>query len=188
MGDSVPKREGIAMGAFLLIRKPKNVEVEEIEGTYRDSIAVFHKKGLPLNERIVTNDFVIYVFHKHKFQVDNTLLLDDGEFIISTGTCIYDRKIGCDALRKLYRDFSEKGEFLSNVFGQYCLIVSKEGSLYLLNDYTGLYHVYSNHSRSVISSSFLAVFLQETFFKTLLFFICHHQLDIVVSIISIHVC
>jgi hypothetical protein len=145
------------MGAFLLIRKPENVKTEHLEETYRASIEVFHKKGLPLNERIVTRDFIIYVFHKNRIKVGNFLRFDDNQFIISTGTLIYNKKIGQDALEELYQDFSPKGEFLSKVFGQYSLIVSKEGRLYLLNDTAGVYHVYSNKSKGVISSSFLAV-------------------------------
>ena len=65
------------MGAFLLIKKPKGVDVEEVERQYSDSIGVFNKKGLPLNKRLVTNEFIIYVFHKHKFRVDNVILFDN---------------------------------------------------------------------------------------------------------------
>lgn len=145
------------MGAFLLIRKPKGVDVEEMERQYSDSIGVFNKKGLRLNQRIVTDEFVIYAYHKHRFAVDNVVCFNNDQFIVSTGTLIYNRKIGHDALEDLYSDFSEDGKFLANVLGQYCLIVSKKGKLYLLNDYTGCYHVYCNKSKSVISSSFLAL-------------------------------
>jgi asparagine synthase (glutamine-hydrolysing) len=145
------------MGGFLLIKKPEAITAEETEKLYSDSINVFERKGLRLNKRIVIKEFVVYVFHKNKFQVDNAIVFDHDQFVISTGTCLYDGKTGYDALKQLYNDFSEKGEFLYNLCGHYCLIISKAGKLYLLNDYTGLYHVFSNTDKTVISSSFLAI-------------------------------
>ena len=141
----------------MLIKRPKGVDVKKVEKQYNDSIDVFNKKGLSLNQKIVTDAFIVYVFHKYNFEVDNAIRFDNDQFIISTGTLIYNKKIGRDALEELYDDFSEDSKFLANILGQYCLIISKKGRLYILNDYTGLYYVYCNKSKSVISSSFLAV-------------------------------
>jgi hypothetical protein len=145
------------MGAFLLIRKPKSVNVEEIERSYGNSIDVFSKKGLRLNQRIVTDEFVVYAYHKYRFNVDNAVCFSDDQFIVSTGTLIYNRKVGRGALEELYNDFSEDGKFLSKVLGQFCVVISKGGKLYIFNDYTGVYHIYCNKSKSVVSSSFLAL-------------------------------
>jgi len=145
------------MGAFLLVRKPKGANVEEIERLYTNSIAVFDKKGLRLNQRVVTDEFIIYAYHKYRFSVDNVVSFGDDQFIVSTGTLIYNRKVGRGALEELYNDFSEDGKFLSKVLGQFCVIISKGGKLHIFNDYTGVYHVYCNKSKSVVSSSFLAV-------------------------------
>jgi hypothetical protein len=147
------------MGGFLLIKREKDLDVEEVERRYSDSISVFYKKGLSLNRRVVTSEFVIYVFNKYQFKADKVVWLDGDQFIISTGTHIYNRKTGTDALEQLHKDFSlERQEFLSHLLGNYCLVISKGGKLCLLNSYSGLYRVYCDKSRSVISSSFLAVF------------------------------
>jgi asparagine synthase (glutamine-hydrolysing) len=145
------------MGAFLLIKKSNGVDVEEIEKRYHGSLDVFNKMGLHLNQKIVRDELVIYVFHKYNFAVENFIQFDNNQFIISTGTLIYNRKIGRDALKELFDDFSEDGGFLSNALGHYCSIISKKGKVYIFNDYTGLYHVFSNQDKSVISNSFLAV-------------------------------
>jgi hypothetical protein len=145
------------MGAFILIKKSNGVGIEEIEKQYHDSLDVFNKMGLRLNQKIVNDELVIYVFHKYNFTVDNFVRFDNSQFIISTGTLIYNRKIARDALEELFHDFSEDGKFLANTLGHYCLIIFKKGKLYLFNDYPGLYHVFSNKNKSIISNSFLAV-------------------------------
>ena len=145
------------MGAFLLVKRTKDLDIEETEKQYHDSLRVFEKMGLRLNQKIVDSEFIIHVFHKYNYEVENILRFDNNQFIISTGTLIYKKKTGHIALKELFSDFSEDGRFLTNILGEYCLIVSKNGGLYLLNDLAGLYHVYSNNNRSVISNSFLAV-------------------------------
>jgi hypothetical protein len=118
---------------------------------------VFNKMGLQLNEQIVRDDFIVRVFHKYNFAVDNLVKYTNGDFILATGTLLYDRKIGGKALNQLFNDFSEEGKFLDNAYGQFCVLVFKNKKLYLLNDYTGLYHVYCNRDKSVVTNSFLAV-------------------------------
>jgi asparagine synthase (glutamine-hydrolysing) len=145
------------MGAFLLVRKSRDSGIEETESKYRDSLNVFQKMGLRLNGNVSGGDFTIFVFHKYNFDVDNLVQFNDGQFAIATGTLIYNRKTGRRALEELFHDFSENGKCLANTLGQYCAIVFKNGKLYLFNDYTGLYHVYSDTTRSLISNSFLAV-------------------------------
>jgi asparagine synthase (glutamine-hydrolysing) len=145
------------MGGFLLIHKSESSDIKTLEQQYRNSLDVFVKKGLPLNRRIITKEFVIYVFHKYQFNVNNLVIFDKNKFIISTGCCIYNQKIGHNALIELYEDFSEEGRFFSNISGNYCVIISKNDKLYLFNDYTGIYHVYTNESKNVISNSFLTI-------------------------------
>ena len=146
------------MGGFILAKRDNGLTMDETEESLGNLLDIFNKKNLPLNRKVVTGDYVIYVYHKYKYPVENVLTFDDDRFIIATGSLIYDGKTGCDALISLYDDFSEDCSFLSKTLGQYCLIVSKNGKLYLLNDSAGIYPVYTDISGTVISSSFLAVF------------------------------
>ncbi len=145
------------MGGFLLVSKPRGVGVEETEKHYSDSIGVFKKKGLPLNERLVTPDYVLYVYHKNKLRVENVFKFENDQFIASTGTCLYNGKIGREGLVDLFHDFDVNGEFLERVLGHYCIIIYKNGTLNILNDYTGIYHVFTDSAKKVISSSLLGV-------------------------------
>ncbi len=90
------------MGAFLLAKKPARVEPgqadQSVESTLDASLQVFAKKGMSLNRRVSAGDFILYTFNKNKFPSDNTLVFDDGQFIAATGTMIYNRKTGREAL------------------------------------------------------------------------------------------
>ena len=61
------------MGGFFLAKKGPAQSVEETEKTYRDSLRVFEKKGLRLNEKIVTPDFFFCTYHKYAFSVENVV-------------------------------------------------------------------------------------------------------------------
>ncbi|HEY97627.1 MAG TPA: hypothetical protein G4O16_05540 [Dehalococcoidia bacterium] len=144
------------MGGFILAKRENGADSKNDSALLNDALAVFSKKGLALNKKLVTRDFVIYVYHKYKFKIENVVNFDNDQFIISTGTLIYKEKSGGDALRNLFHDFSENGEFFKNTYGQYCLIIFKQGKLYLFNDALGVYPLYLNKPANIISSSFLA--------------------------------
>ena len=45
------------MGGFLYLSKPKGTVIEETEKRHKASLAVFERKGLPLNTRLISEDF-----------------------------------------------------------------------------------------------------------------------------------
>jgi len=145
------------MGGFLLLKRNQNVPVEEIEKQNQSSIEVFKKKGLKLRKRIERERFVVFVFHKYSLKTKDQFEFENGDFIISTGTSIYNGKTGACALKALLEDFSNERDFHANLYGHYCILIFHRGKLFIFTDYTGLYKVYCNKSKSVLSSSFLAV-------------------------------
>ncbi|HEY97623.1 MAG TPA: hypothetical protein G4O16_05520 [Dehalococcoidia bacterium] len=145
------------MGAFLLVKKPKDLDIKQVEKEYNNSLRVFDKKGLSCYHRIDTKDYVIWAFYKYKYKVDNVVSFDNNQFVIATGTLIYNRRMDHSVLKELFNDFSEDGKFLSKLHGEYCLIVSKDGKLYLVNDYLGLNRIYADKQKNVVSNSYLAV-------------------------------
>lgn len=145
------------MGAFLLIKKPAGIRADEVEKLYAQSLQVFKKKEMPLNRRVEAGDYVLFTYHKSKLKTENVLVFDGDQFIAATGTLIYKRKTGREALLELFRDYSPKQGFLSDILGQYGLIVFKNGELFIHNDYTGYYHIYNDAQKTVFSNSFLAI-------------------------------
>jgi hypothetical protein len=145
------------MGGFLLIKKNNNSSAEEIEKKHFISIKVFEKKGLKLNRRIANENFIIYVFNKYSLEAENVLQLENGDFVISVGTCIYKRNIGIEALTLIYNDFLNDKSIINNLYGNYGIIIYCNKKLILLNDYLGLYRIFCDKSGNVFSNSFLAV-------------------------------
>ncbi|MBW1791353.1 MAG: hypothetical protein JRJ14_03660 [Deltaproteobacteria bacterium] len=145
------------MGGFLLLRKKRSSPVERLEKRYRNSIAVFEKKGLKLRKKIIHQEFVLFVYDKHSFPGQDHFEFENGDFIVSTGTSLYKGKTGAQALKALHQDFSHHKDIQANLLGNYCIILFLHDRLFLFNDYTGLYRVYCNTSKTVLSSSFLSV-------------------------------
>jgi hypothetical protein len=145
------------MGGFLLIKKSGRLDLAGGNQLYGSSLRVFEKKGLPLSQAIIRDDFVLYVFHKHQIREDNVALLDADQFISVTGTCLYNGKTGRTALIEMFQDFLVNPDFFDNICGQYCLIIFKNSRLYIFNDQVGVYHIYGDESMTVLSSSFLAI-------------------------------
>ena len=138
------------MGGFLYIQKEPNEQLEDIRASYRNSIDALRKKRLPLVETIVADGFVFFLFNKINVSADNLVRFDGADFAASTGTLIYDGVVGTEALTRLYHDFPATGSLFSDSLGHYCILLFKQGSLYIFTDYHGLYRVYTNPSKTVI--------------------------------------
>ena len=84
------------------------------------------------------------------------LHLPNGDFILNTGTFIYKKQTGSAALKQLYEDFDSANFDFKELQGPFCIFLYKNNELYTWNDFFGVYHVYINQERNVISSSFLS--------------------------------
>ena len=144
------------MGAFLFFKK-ENTKIEEPENQCATILNVFKEKQMPLKKRLDLKNFILYVYGKINIDVENVIQFDNENFIIGTGTYLYKNKIGIAALKELYYDFSTTGKFFHNIKGNYAIILFKEGKLYVFNDLGGLYHIYTNKNKSIISSSIIPI-------------------------------
>ncbi len=151
------------MGGFLYCKKQQNPDAAV---NLKRSIEVFEKKqlsdgrSLSLNEVIEKDDFVIYLYQKIAVNNENVFLLENGDFILNTGTLIYKNRSGLTALKDLYTHFDPVNFEFSDLQGQFCILLFKNKKLYIWNDLIGIYHVFTNDDQTVISSSFLAVVRQ----------------------------
>ena len=151
------------MGGFLYYHKQRNVNSAV---SLRRSLEVFEKKRLSdgrsllLKEVIEKDNFVIYLYEKIAVQTENILHLENGDFILNTGTIIYHKQTGLTALKGLYTDFDPVTFEFNALQGQFCVLLFKNNKLYIWNDFHGVYHVFTNDEQTVIASSFLAVVRQ----------------------------
>jgi asparagine synthase (glutamine-hydrolysing) len=145
------------MGGFLLLTKDPGCSGEKAEDRHRGALDVFRKKQLKVRKRIVRERFVLLAYGKYAFANQDHHEFDNGDFIVSVGTSLYRGGAGPPALKAVHEDFSRGQLRPDDLLGSYCIVLSRGDRLFMFNDYTGLYRVYSNRDRSVLSSSFLAV-------------------------------
>lgn len=147
------------MGGIFLCPRSSNEPLDAVEEKYERSLQVFDKKGLKLDQRLVRSSFVAYRYKKiidddeHQYCLEG----EDGDFILASGTLVYNDKVGQPALGELFRDFCEGRNIDDKLLGNYCVVIFRNGQLWVLNDYYSYYPVYIDSSGTVISSSFLAV-------------------------------
>ena len=148
------------MGGFLYYNKQQS---PPDAARLRHSLQALEKKqlsdgrSLPLNEIIETDDFAIHFYNKIGVQSENLLRFPDGDFILFTGTLIYKKQTGVNALKELYTDFIPDKFKFDALRGHFCVLIYKNKTLYTWNDYFGVYHVFTNKNHGIISSSFLSV-------------------------------
>jgi len=145
------------MGAFLLIRKKPDQDIDEIEKTYSPSLDVFKKKNLPLRHRIIRDNFVLYLYDKYSNQYENLFKINETDFFAGTGSYIYNEKIAEGALNDMHQDHTDNFDFLKKGWGNYCYIIFKNNKLSITTDYTGVYIVYCDKDERIFSSSFIAI-------------------------------
>lgn len=145
------------MGGFLYASRRPGDSLGAVEDPLRDSIDVHRKRGLTLSERIDEPEFVVFVFTKALAAPLGVVRFEAGDFIVVTGTLLYKASTGREALRALYEDFSDETDVFTELVGQFAVLMRKHGEVYLFSDFNGLYHVYGNPARTVLSNSFLAV-------------------------------
>jgi len=146
------------MGAFLLVLGER-ADANELTQTCRRSLeGLQHRADGP--HRVVQGEgFVLFLFPKRCVESTNLLEFEDGGFLACTGSLIYRGRFEEPGMRALYEEFSpsDLSAHFGRCGGQFCVVLRKEGALYLFNDATGLCGLYRSRDGRVFSNSFLAV-------------------------------
>jgi hypothetical protein len=146
------------MGGFLYLEKSSDVEATRPGRRHGASLAAMESKGLVRKASLERDRFVLHVFGKMRVDTDNVLELDNGDFVVATGTFIYKKGMGANALRALYRDFCNGSLSFENFLGHFAVWILKGDDLTVFNDYRGMYQLYHDEDRSVVCSAFLPVY------------------------------
>ena len=145
------------MAGFLYVSKTSNEKINEIKSRFRASIKAMEKRGVDLDLTIDRSTFSIFVFKKISFSKQHYVSMPNGDFILSVGALIYKGSMGLVALQGLFEDYSKGHKIFSDLIGHFCIFIYLDGKLHVFNDSNGNYHIYANDSKTVLSSSFLAV-------------------------------
>lgn len=143
------------MAGFLYVTREPGEDILSVRDRFGPALATFAKKCVSLKDTIQKNRFVIFVFEKALVPTENLLRMDNGDFVVATGTFFYKRKTGQMALRALYHDIDLERPSFTEMRGQFAVLLCRGENLYTFNDYNGSYLLYCNEARTFVTSSFL---------------------------------
>ncbi len=144
------------MGAFYLVRRDENCSTP-FSGSSELLSKQLASQGFENPQRFGGRNFELVVYPKQNRSGGNVAKFDDGDFCVCVGTLLYRGQSGSSALSLYYEDFSPQSPPASRLYGAFCVIIRKNGKLFLLLDRLGVYKVYRNRQGSIWSSSFLSV-------------------------------
>ncbi len=144
------------MGGFLLHLHPARTSDPAPAPLLKAGLRVFQQKGLPSGPVVQEDGFTLHLFGKKLIAAGN-LKQSAAGFAAAVGSLFYSGKFGQAALDDILRDAGSGRVKWSELAGNYCLLLHTNGNLLLVTDPTGLYPVYYNRARTILSSSFLAV-------------------------------
>ncbi len=137
------------MGDFFLYHKGRLPEA-------KIPLAALARQG---SKKPITADhdsYGVYFFPKQLSEIQNFIMMKNGDFCGTSGSFIYKGQMGKTALCAVMNDFHPEKYQPQDFNGIFTLIVKKHNRLYLLTDPMGASRVYHNDQHSFWSSSFLA--------------------------------
>lgn len=146
------------MGGFVYIDKSERSIPSKTSSRGNLALAAMKSKGLRRESILARSTFELHVYGKKRVVTENVLEFDNGDFVVGTGTLIYKKGMGASALQRLYADYSNNDLSFEDFYGHFAVWIFQAGCLTLFNDYRGMYQVYLNEDRSIVSSAFLPVY------------------------------
>ncbi len=144
------------MGAFYLVRRD-NDNMELFSARCEALSKQMALQGFDTPKKLQGRYFDVFVYPKQNHPGENYIEYEGGDFCACVGTLIYQGQSGASALDCYFRDFRPEAPPGETLYGAFCLIVQKNGKLFLLSDRLGVYKVYHGPQAAVWSSSFLGV-------------------------------
>src|SRR6185437_776514 len=140
------------MGAFFLLRTG---DYSALEAEIAEAERILSVSGFGTARKLVRPDLVIFAYPEI---ISGELALKEflnGDFVLTSGTFLFDGKSGVHAAEAFYERFSNYNLALDEAFGHFAVIIRKGTVTSVLSDKFGGYHVYLDKQRKVISSSLL---------------------------------
>src|SRR5690349_6262481 len=126
------------MGAFFLLRDSEGPRHE----ARRDALlAALARQGFHSPRRFSAAGCNVYLYDKLLAAHENACQIDADNFCLSVGTFLYRAEMGTAALQRFHVEFQPGDISWDDIAGQFCLIVAKHGTVYLIGDRIGLYKV-----------------------------------------------
>jgi hypothetical protein len=140
------------MGAFALIRLD---EPDHEPDGFRPIIKSSIDQGFITCDIINTKHWRLILLSGEKRDDIEKYIIDNDNFAFCFGVLL-SKSTNVKILKNIFEDFCEGFSNFDKFYGCYCLIICRNGKLFLLADPVGVFKVFRNDDWSVISSSFLA--------------------------------
>jgi hypothetical protein len=139
------------VGGFFIASKIGGVAIENqvIAGRRQ-----FARAGFPAPITIDTGEYTADYYPKLGGDVCNHAAFENGDFIFSAGTFVYDGLVGAAALRSFFQKADHQAE-LEKACGHFVLFLRKDGKTHLLRDCVGAYSVYYTAGLRFVTSAFV---------------------------------
>ena len=137
------------MGAFFIFCKSLVHDVSP-------ALELFKEMGFSLPLSVEVGEWTIYSYRKMVSNFPNVVSAH-GCTLISTGTPIYKGLDYCDSLTALLNDYCSSSLDLKELIGQYTVLFCRKGTIDILIDPLGCKHLFTNKTRSMLSSHMLAI-------------------------------
>lgn len=98
---------------------------------YREAVNRLAQNGLVNYTEIISEGITTVAFQKRVIKNENCLRLDNGDYVCTAGTLIYDSLLGRVALEKIYQDFDgDINKIRKRSIGNYFVLIKKGSYLY----------------------------------------------------------
>lgn len=142
------------MGAFYLLQRNKHPD----EAAVLERLdACMHRQGFRSPVSASSGGVLVRAFGKVNVRNENYYRSGDDDWAVSAGTFVYDGRMGRDALKAALDTFTPAAPEWDKIYGHFCLILCRHGTVHVVLDRVGTYKVYASTDKRILSSSFLAV-------------------------------
>ena len=138
------------MGAFFLFTNEEQFDKSAVKNLFRDM-------GLGEHKQFNLGGMTLWIYSKELLDVTNYYHSHTKSAIYVTGTLIYKGKSYNESMIELLQDFENKSVDVDELIGGFCVIFFKDNHVTIMHDRANIYHVFTNHKKSIISSSFSAI-------------------------------
>lgn len=142
------------MGAFFLVKRTAS---DQPDPRFIHLQSEFQKQGWGIPVALSAGGCDICVYPKRSGATVASHIVDATTFCLYTGTLIYRKKQGPEALERLHGDLINGAVDWAKLYGHFCVLAAWAGQLMVFVDRLGTYPVFHDRQNHVLSSTFLGV-------------------------------
>ncbi len=138
------------MGALFLFRSEEQFDQTAVKDIFRDMELGAHKE-------FNLGGMTLWLYKKQLVDDPNYYHSQTKSAIYVTGALVYRGKSYNESMVSLLQDFEDNSIDVDELIGHYCVVFFKNNKVTIMHDRNNTYHLFTNHNKTIISSSFSAI-------------------------------